>query len=120
MCIFAEWCYECGELGHRVRNCPKLTQSGPKRQPPADQPRPPAAKTKQQAGNAKKPQAGARVFRLEAEEGSEDPHSMVSGRFSVNTLPTKVLFDAGATHSFINPELPSYECAFVYASDQIV
>jgi len=27
----------------------------------------------------------------------------VSGMFHVNTLPTRVLFDAGATHSFINP-----------------
>ena len=28
---------------------------------------------------------------------------MVSGMFLVNTLPTRVLFDAGAMHSFINP-----------------
>jgi len=28
---------------------------------------------------------------------------MVLGTFIVNTLPTLVLFDAGATHSFINP-----------------
>ena len=27
----------------------------------------------------------------------------MSGMFPVNTLPTKVLFDAGTTHSFINP-----------------
>jgi len=36
------------------------------------------------------------------EEESEDPHAVL-GTFVVNTLPTtKVLFDAGATHSFIN------------------
>jgi len=40
---------------------------------------------------------------LEAEEENEDPHAVVSSMFPVNTLPTKVLFDAGATHSFINP-----------------
>ena len=40
---------------------------------------------------------------MEAEEGSENPHSMVLGMFPVNTLPTRVLFDAGAMHSFINP-----------------
>ena len=28
---------------------------------------------------------------------------MVLGKFVVNTVPVKVLFDAGATHSFINP-----------------
>jgi len=43
------------------------------------------------------------VFCLEAEEGGEDPHAVVSGMFPVNALSTKVLFDAGATHSFINP-----------------
>ena len=40
---------------------------------------------------------------MEVEEESEDPHAVVSGMFPVNTLPTKVLFDAGATRSFINP-----------------
>jgi len=39
---------------------------------------------------------------VEEEEG-EDPHTVVSGTFVMNTLPTKVLFDAGATRSFINP-----------------
>jgi len=44
-----------------------------------------------------------RVYCLEAEEEeSEDPHAVVSGTFVVNTLPTKVFFDAGARHSFIN------------------
>ena len=42
------------------------------------------------------------MFFLEAEEGGEDPHAVVLGMFPVNTLSTKVLFDAGATHSFIN------------------
>ena len=38
---------------------------------------------------------------------------MVSGTFTVNTLPTKVLFDAGATHSFINPTIAKrLTCAF--------
>jgi len=36
------------------------------------------------------------------EEESEEPHTVVSGMFVVNTLTTKVLFDAGAKHSFIN------------------
>ena len=36
---------------------------------------------------------------------TEDPHAVVAGTFLVNTLPTRVLFDAGATHSFINPTI---------------
>ena len=49
---------------------------------------------------------GGRLYCLEAEEeGDEDPHAVVSGTFVVNTIPVKVLFDAGATHSFINPTI---------------
>jgi len=47
------------------------------------------------------------------EEGNGDPHAVVSGMFNVNTLPTKVLFDAGATHSFVNPTTATrMACAF--------
>ena len=73
---------------------------------------------------------------LEAEEEGEDPHAVVSGMFPVNTLPTKVLFYAGATHSFSNPATAKrIACAIkdmnvhlgvstpirsVYSTDQIV
>jgi len=76
------------------------------------------------------------VFFIEAEEGSEDPHAMVSGMFPVNTLPTRVSFNAGAMHSFINPATTkqiaciveninvhlcvSTPIGFVYRNDQIV
>jgi len=60
----------------------------------------------QQTRNFKKLQGGGRVYCIEVgEEESEDPYAVVSGAFVVNTLPTKVLFDAGATHSFINPAI---------------
>jgi len=57
-----------------------------------------------QAGNTRKPQAGGRVYFLEVEGGGDgDPHTVVTGTFIVNTLPTTALFNAGATHSLINP-----------------
>jgi len=37
------------------------------------------------------------------QEEGDDPHTVVSATFVVNTLPAKVLFDVGAMHSFINP-----------------
>jgi len=38
---------------------------------------------------------------------------VVLGTFTVNTLPTKVLFDASPTHSFINPAIAKrLACAF--------
>ena len=47
------------------------------------------------------------VYCLEAEEEEVgDPHAIVSGMFTVNALLTKLLFDAGVTHSFINPATP--------------
>jgi len=97
--MFIEWCFECGESGHIKKDFPKINWGNTRKQPPTDQPRPsapvnrrqlPAARTNQQARNSKKPQAGGRVFFLEAEEGGEDPHTVVLGMFPVNALPTKV------------------------------
>ena len=49
----------------------------------------------------------------EEEEEGRDPHTVVSGKFIVNTLPTTVLFDAGATHSFVNLAIAKQlACAF--------
>jgi len=54
----------------------------------------------------KKPQAGGRIYYLEAEEGGdEDPHAVVPGTFLVNTIPVIISFDAGATHSFMSPAI---------------
>jgi len=74
-------------------------------QPAASQGRPPATVPAQRNRNFKKPQAGGRVYCLEAgeEEEIEDPHTVVSGTLLVNHLFARVLFEANATHSFINP-----------------
>jgi len=56
------------------------------------------------ARNSNKLQAGRRVYCLEVEEGGdEDPQAVISGTLHVNVIPVTVLFDAGATHSFVNP-----------------
>jgi len=120
------YCYECG---HRRSEVPKLLGSQqrvipptvPQRppvappRPPSVPPRPPFAAFRgrppmstapQRARNNRKPQIGGPVYCLEAEdEGDEDPHAVVSGTFVVNTIPVKVLFNPGATHSFINPTI---------------
>jgi len=122
-CFFApgnDHCYECGEWGHKKYQCPKLMRGQDRTQVPTEQPgpltapvrptavapqgRPPASGATQQARNNRKSQAGGRVYYLEAEEGrDEGPHTVVSGTFLVNVVPVIVLFDAGATHSFISP-----------------
>jgi len=118
-------CYGCREMGHKISTCPKVAwnQNKPtpvnQLRPPAYAPRgrPPAPRAGQRTRNDKKQQAGGRVYCLEAEEEEEeegrDPHIVVSSTFSVNTLPTTVLFDAGATHSFISLAITKQlACAF--------
>jgi len=113
-CAFgSDRCFECGEKGHKWSECPKLGRGQDRTLPSTGPPRPPvparsgglpSSGPRQQARANKKPQAGGRVYCLEAEEGGdEDPHTVVSGTFLVNTIPVTVLFDAGATHSFVNP-----------------
>ena len=102
-------------MGHKVSNCPKAVWNQGRTLPVADQQkpptsaphgRPPATRTNRPTRNFKKLQAGGRVYCIAAgEEEDENPHAVALGTFIVNTLPTKVLFDAGATHSFINPKI---------------
>jgi hypothetical protein len=90
-------CFHCGEQGHWVMHCPKKAaqqQSGP------------SAPTKQ---NVSQPGAGNRVEtrynhgrlnHLKVEAVQETP-GMIVGMFPVDSRIAEVLFDTGATHSFI-------------------
>jgi hypothetical protein len=76
-------CYHCGEVGHYANVCPWKAQAG-------------------QQGRATPPKAPTqgRVNHVTAESAAEAPN-VVIGTFMVNTYPATVLFDTGATHSFI-------------------
>ena len=108
-------CFGSGEAGHKLSYCPKVEWNKGKSvqgarprnpQPATSQGRPPAAAPGHRNTNFKKPQDGGRVYYLKArqEEETQDPHAVVSGTLLVNHLFTRVLFDTGTTHSFINPE----------------
>jgi hypothetical protein len=75
--------YHCGERGHYANACPRKAQSG-------------------QQGHPAQPKAPSqgRVNHVTAESAAETPN-VVIGTFMVNTHPATVLFDTGATHSFI-------------------
>nr|ABG66123.1 retrotransposon protein, putative, Ty3-gypsy subclass [Oryza sativa Japonica Group] len=69
-------CFNCGELGHFADKCPKPRRAGPRF-------------------------VQARVNHASAEEAQAAPE-VVLGTFPVNSVPATVLFDSGATHSFIS------------------
>jgi hypothetical protein len=92
-------CYNCGQPGHYISDCPKPRQVKPNPQ-------------NQGAGNkpatpAKKPMVQVRQGKLNFTTMSDIPEgaSVLTGTFSINNTPIKILFDPGATHSFISENL---------------
>ncbi|KAJ9548849.1 hypothetical protein OSB04_021392 [Centaurea solstitialis] len=92
----AKLCFRCYQLGHFISECPmtsgstQTTETVPVK----------AAET----GASKKPEipkSRARVFHLTTEEAKEEP-DVVTGTFLVNSLPALVLFDSGASKSFVS------------------
>ncbi|XP_066161915.1 uncharacterized protein [Oryza sativa Japonica Group] len=69
-------CFNCGKHDHFAGKCPKLNRTGPRF-------------------------IQARANHVSAEEAQAAP-KVVLGTFPVNSYPATVLFDSGASHSFIS------------------
>ncbi|KAI3715505.1 hypothetical protein L6452_22489 [Arctium lappa] len=76
-------CYECKSPGHVKRDCPKLVSGST----PARKENP--------------PRVPGRAFQMTADEAKASA-DVVSGTFLINSVPARVLFDTGASFSFLS------------------
>ncbi|KAD7478106.1 hypothetical protein E3N88_01242 [Mikania micrantha] len=81
-------CYNCGGIGHVSKNCfkPKIM--------PTEASKPESSK------GGEKQKAKARAFTMTKDQADKDP-DVVTGTFLINDIPALVLFDSGASMSFV-------------------
>jgi hypothetical protein len=90
-------CYACGENGHFANQC-----SNPRTRPHTATPTPASTRGANSVPvAAKQNYARGRVNHVAVEEAREAPN-VVIGLFSINDASAIVLFDSGASHSFIS------------------
>ncbi|XP_021993994.1 uncharacterized protein LOC110890675 [Helianthus annuus] len=82
--------FNCFERGHIKSECPKLQQESKKED------------KKQESSKAK-----GIMFQITSEEAKVHPN-VVSGIFLLNSMPIYVLFDTGATMSFVSDEIANH------------
>lgn len=90
-------CFFCNNKGHYANQCPKKTRVAPRPNGGRGQGNGHDQKVHQKAQNV----GSGRVNHISAEEAQEAP-GVVLGTLLVNSQPATVLFDSGASHSFIS------------------
>ncbi|XP_033139447.1 uncharacterized protein LOC117131306 [Brassica rapa] len=86
-------CYNCGETGHFKNQCPKDAQSAGKR--PSDGPQP----------AAKRQAIMPRMYTIGDESSDPSTSRPITGTLVMGGVAAHVLFDSGASHCFVQPEM---------------
>ena len=73
-------CFKCKNMGHYATDCPELKNAGVVKPNPFNK---------------------GHVNHVNVEEIYDEPDAVI-GKFLINSIPTLVLFDSGASHSFIS------------------
>ena len=94
-------CFKCGDMGHMIRDCPKM-RSQPQQARGADD---------------RRPRAQGRVYAVTRKEAQNAP-AAIEGMISVSNGTAYVLFDYGSKHSFVSPKYVRYLSAKPEALEQ--
>ncbi|XP_073057367.1 uncharacterized protein [Primulina eburnea] len=88
-------CFGCGKSGHRIAECPTAASrpAGPNRET--------GPNTGTGPSKPREDKPNAKVFAMTQGE-ADDANEVVSGIIFIQQVPAYVLFDCGATHSFMS------------------
>ena len=115
-------CFRCGQMGHRIKDCPQqsgvssgrgtehtytpLSSSAASTRPVASGVGRGASRESVGRGQSSQSRATARVYAMTRQD-AQASNAVVAGTIPICSRYAKVLFDSGATHSFISTEFAS-------------